>query len=286
MTDMKRGLAAFAIAFALAPAGDASAQGYPNAGGAEPVYNQRSVVLGGGVVVRPKYEGSEDHEVVPIPLIMPQKSESASDGDSVFKKVRRRVKFRGLDDIRVRAVRLNRIELGAVTGYNFGREEDDARRLNGLGDIDGGLVLGGYAGYHLGELLFDVSTSSQVTGDHTGTKVRFGAEIDRQVSSRVSVVARLGTTYASDDYMEKYFSVTPLQSVRSSAALPVFSADGGIKDVHFDLGARIDVGRRWKLKMGGRYSRLVGDAADSPVIETENQWSGTVGLGYKFNLGR
>jgi outer membrane scaffolding protein for murein synthesis (MipA/OmpV family) len=35
-----------------------------------------------------------------------------------------------------------------------------------------------------------------------------------------------------------------------------------------------------------RYSRLVGDAADSPIVETEDQFTGLVGLSYKFDLGR
>ena len=35
-----------------------------------------------------------------------------------------------------------------------------------------------------------------------------------------------------------------------------------------------------------RYSRLIGDAADSPVIENENQFYGGTALFYKFRLGR
>ncbi|MEM9355797.1 MAG: MipA/OmpV family protein [Pseudomonadota bacterium] len=40
---------------------------------------------------------------------------------------------------------------------------------------------------------------------------------------------------------------------------------------------------RWSLKLNGRYSRLVGDAADSPVIETEDQFSGSANITYKFS---
>jgi outer membrane scaffolding protein for murein synthesis (MipA/OmpV family) len=32
------------------------------------------------------------------------------------------------------------------------------------------------------------------------------------------------------------------------------------------------------LKLSGRYSRLVGDAADSPIVENENQFYGGVSL--------
>ena len=36
----------------------------------------------------------------------------------------------------------------------------------------------------------------------------------------------------------------------------------------------------------GRYARLIGDAADSPIVESENQFYGGAALSYKFSLGR
>jgi outer membrane protein len=66
--------------------------------------------------------------------------------------------------------------------------------------------------------------------------------------------------------------------------LPAFSPDAGIKDAHIEIGAEVLLSDRWLLRAGGRYARLLGDAADSPVIETENQFSGTLGLGYRFNI--
>ena len=50
------------------------------------------------------------------------------------------------------------------------------------------------------------------------------------------------------------------------------------------LGATMNLSDRWLLKAGGRYGRLLGEVADSPVIETENQLSGVLGLGYRFDL--
>ena len=245
----------------------------------------KSITLGAGALVKPKYEGSKDYEVFAIPLIIPKFSGGTGE-KSRFKKFRERISFKGLDDIRVRAFKSNGFEVGPVAGYRSGRDQDDARRLNGLGDIDGGLVLGGYAGYRIGSTIFDVSASTQVTGDDTGVQVRLGAETEQQVSERVRVTARLGTTISGDDYMQDYFGVTAAQAATSGAGLPVFGADAGIKDVHLQLGSKIDLGDRWLLRLRGRYARLVGDAADSPVIETEDQLSGSVGLGYKFYMGR
>ena len=243
----------------------------------------KSFTLGGVAVIKPKYEGSDEHEVVGYPMFIPRFS---GEGNSKFSKFRKRISFKGLDDIRYRAIGNDRFEFGPVAGYRSGRDQDDARRLNGLGDIDGGLVLGGYAGVHVGAVLFDVSVAHQVTGDDTGTTVRLGAETEQQISHRTKLKARVGTTLADDDYMQTFFGVTPAQAATSGAGLAAFNADGGFKDVHVDLGTETDLGDRWLLKLGVRYSRLVGDAADSPVIETEDQVTGTIGLGYKFGGAR
>ena len=123
-----------------------------------------------------------------------------------------------------------------------------------------------------------------MTGDESGFELSFGAKPTRQVTERVKVVARVGTTFASDDYMQTYFGVSPAQAARSRAGLPVYDPDAGIKDVYVELGSEITLGERWLLKPGGRYGRLVGDAGDGPIVQNENQFSGVLGMGYKFHL--
>ncbi len=268
-----------AAGFVAATPNDARAQVSESSG-------TTGIAIGAQAVIKPKYEGSKEHKVYPIPLFIPKFADSPDDNPSTFKKIRRRINFRGLDDIRFRVLGGGAFEAGAVGGYITGREQSDAARLRGLGDIDGGLVLGGYAGLRYGDVLFDVSVFDQASGTSTGPQIRLGAEIERQVSSAVKVVARAGTTFASDDYMQAYFGVNPVQSAASAAGLPVFNASGGIKDVHLILGTEVWLSERWVARAGGRYGRLLGDAADSPVIETKDQFSGTFGLAYKFNVSR
>ena len=243
----------------------------------------RSVTLGAAAIVKPKYEGSDEHEVIPIPIVIPKFGEVPDDDPSTFKQFRKRVNFRGLDDIRVRALGGERFQVGAVTGYITKRDQDDGHLLRGLGDIDGGLVLGAYSGFTLGAFQFDAAILEKVTGDDSGPEYRFGVETTQQITERTRIVARVGTTFASDDYMQTYFGVTPLQSRNSRAGLPAYTPDAGIKDVFFEIGGTMDLSERWLLKAGGRYGRLLGDAADSPVVETENQFSGVLGLGYRFD---
>lgn len=244
-----------------------------------------SVTLGAAAIIKPKYEGSNEHEVIPIPIIIPKFTENPND-DSAVTAVRKRVKFRGLDDIRIRVLGSERFQIGAVTGYITKRDQDDGDLLKGLGDIDGGLVLGAYSAFTFGAFTFDAAVMEKVTGDDAGPEFRLGIETSRQITERVRLGIRVGTTIASEDYMQTYFGVTAAQSGRSRAGLPVYTPDGGVKDVFVAVGSTVDLNDRWLLKAGARYGRLLGDAADSPVIETKDQVSGTIGLGYRFSWWR
>ena len=127
---------------------------------ASPVYatpeleRERSLTVGGAVLVKPKYEGSDKHDVIGFPIVIPKFSDDPNEQPSAFKSFRQRVKFRGIDDIRLRALGGDRVQLGAVTGYITDRDQKDGALLRGLGDVEGGLVLGGYAGFRLGAVEF------------------------------------------------------------------------------------------------------------------------------------
>jgi MipA family protein len=232
--------------------------------------------VGGAATVGPKYEGSKEYEVRGFPIIAPAGTPGAE--DSGF------VQFRGIDDIRFRALHSNGFEFGPLAGYRFGRDEDDADRLTGLGDVDGGVVVGAYAAYDFGFLKPFLSYHHQVTGDDSGGLIRFGAEKRWMIANGAALTAVAGASYASDDYMVAYFSVTPAQSAASGLA--AFDADAGIKDVYIGLGADIPLTEVWSLKLGTKYTHLLGDTRESPIVETEHQFTGMVGVTYRFSMPR
>jgi MipA family protein len=231
--------------------------------------------VGGFVFTTPKFEGAKSYDVLGFPFIAPA---GFGQGGSV-------VDIRGADDVRFRLIQSNGFEAGPLAGWRFGRDQDDAARLRGLGDIDGGLVVGAYAGYRTGPWFFSASYHQQVTGDDdTGGLVRLAIDHTLQLTPHAKLVTSLGTAYASSDYMQTFFGVSAAQSAASLAGLPQFNPSAGFKDVSIGATASIDLDPRWTLTLTGRYTRLIGDAADSPVIETENAFFGGVGLSYKFNL--
>lgn len=233
------------------------------------------VKAGGVIAVTPRYEGSKDYRVVGFPFIAP-----AGLGGGL-------VQFNGPEDLRFRLLRSGGFEAGPLVGYRFSREEDDAARLRGLGDVDGSFVAGGFAAYTMGAVKPFISYHYGFSGDDedTGGLLRFGAEVKGDVSS-IALKATIGATYADDTYMDTFFSVSQAQSNASVAGLAAYDADAGIKDVYFGLSADVPLSERWGLKLMGRYSHLLGDAADSPIVETESQWFGGAGLTYTFDFSR
>lgn len=230
------------------------------------------VNVGGFVVVAPKYEGSSDYRAIGVPFVAP-----AFDGGG-------RLQFKGPDDVRFRLFELNGFEAGPLAGWRFGRDEEDSRRLRGLGDVDGGLVAGGYMAYRAGFLKPFLSYHHQITGDDAGGVVRFGSEAIWQLGRGSEIVGSVGASWADQRYMDAYFSVTPGQSAASLAGLPIYDADAGIKDVFVGATAKVALSELWTLNLTGRYAHLVGDAADSPVTESVHQWTAGVGLTYRLNL--
>lgn len=232
------------------------------------------VKVGGVLVVKPTYEGSDDYEVVGFPYIFPTFS---GGGPGFFS----RIDARGLDDVRFKLIERDGFVAGPLAGYNLGRDEDDDDNLDGLGDVDGGVVAGGFVGYRAGPVLFDASFHNTF-GDDGGYLIRFGAEVERPLRERVLLTARLGATYADDDYMQNYFGVSAEQSANSG--FDAFDAEAGFKDVFAEVGLKAQLDARWEARASVRYSRLVGDAADSPIVESEDQFTGMLGLSYKFDL--
>jgi outer membrane scaffolding protein for murein synthesis (MipA/OmpV family) len=247
---------------ALIGAGAASAQTTPD------LFGDRWQV-GGFVYMSPSYEGGKSYEVVGFPFAAP--AGFGEDGA---------VQVKALDDIRFRLIRTGAFEFGPLAGYRFGRDESDAPRLVGMGDIDGGFVVGAFATYRTGPFAASISYHHQAAGDDTGGLIRFGLEHTQRLAPALKITTGVGTNYASDDYMTQFFGV----SVAQAGLLPVYNASAGFKDVYAGVTASLDLNDRWTLMLIGRYSRLIGDAADSPVIETENQFYGGLGLSYKFDL--
>lgn len=94
-------------------------------------------------------------------------------------------------------------------------------------------------------------------------------------------------TLGDAKYRRAYFGVTPAASVASGLA--AFDPGGGVQSVGVTAGYLRQLGKRWGIGVYGRYDRLVGDAADSPIVRhsgSRSQPSGGIALSYTFGGAR
>lgn len=269
-TSRRRNLACACLGLALSGlAGVAPAQAQQ---GDDFGVNSSMWQAGGFAFVSPKFEGSNSYKVVGVPFVAP----------AGFGQGNGTIQVKGADDVRLRVLQFSGFEFGPLAGYRFGRDSGDSTKLAGFADVEGGVVLGAFGGYRMGSLFLSASYHHQVTGDTTGGIVRLLAEQTLLSDRGTKLVAHLGTNIATEEYMSTYFGVSPAQA----GLLPAFNTSAGFKDVNVGLKATIALSPRWTMYASATYARLVGDAASSPIIDTPDQFSGGVGLSYKFDFGR
>lgn len=221
------------------------------------------VVLGGGIMMAPKYEGSDEFDLQPIPFI------TASLGEHV------KVDPRGVS---IEVYSLNDLTFSGQIGYDIGRKDDDSEHLRGLGDIDMGGVVGGTVTYEMGPAEFYASLSRNIGGSE-GTEAKFGVDIVHFVD-RFRFSAGLSATWADETYMETYFCVSAAQSAASG--LPQYDIGAGFKRIDLDLSVTYGVTENWLVRGQIGLGHLIGDAADSPIVQEAFQPSGIVAIGYRF----
>lgn len=213
----------------------------------------------------PEYEGSDEFTVHPIPYF------SISWKDRVFLNLER-----GLG---VYAYRDDRFRLGVSVGYAQGRDEDDSERLRGLGDIDAAVRGQLFARYSLGSVNLGLDFA-QDFGGTDGFQVRPGLGLNYALTRKVRLSPEVSATWASDDYMESYFGISPAQASRSG--LQRFDAAAGFKRADFKVSATWDITDSWFTTANVGLGYLMGDAADSPITDRRLQPSAGLFVGYKF----
>ena len=232
------------------------------------------VTVGAQSLVTPKFEGSKTYVFSALPVFQLSPIGFGTGGAS-------RLDFRSLDEISFSVIRAEGLEIGPSLGYRKSREESNSPRLAGLGDVDGGLVAGGFARYNFGPMYVRAGFTQQVTGSDTGYLVRLAAGARHALTPQLTIRGVTTLEFASEDHMQTYFGVTPAQSLRSGLA--AFDAGAGLKSVGAMLSTEYAVTENWKLLASAGYTRYLNDAASSPITESADRFEGRLGASRSFD---
>lgn len=93
-------------------------------------------------------------------------------------------------------------------------------------------------------------------------------------------------TWSDDRYQDAWFGVAPVDAAASG--LPAYDPGGGIHAVGATASFEKAIGPHWGIAAYAKYDRMVGDAADSPVVRvlgSRDQYSGGLSLTYMWVSG-
>jgi outer membrane protein len=270
MTALRYGLIALS-ALACAPALAADIPPAPPA--PAPVFVEPArpydliIELGAGAQVRPDYPGSKNYEVWPTGFVTLHYLQLP--GFGVVKNARTN-------------------EQGWSFGPSFNwqskRKTSDYPELFGLNDIDSTFELGAKVGYTFDWVRPWVAARYGL-GGHSGIVGETGLDFIFRPSPVFEWTVGPRATFANRDYMETYFGVTPAESLLSGT-LAAYSPGGGFKSVGAEFTSRYEFAPQWAVRGEFIYERLIGDAADSPIVQVgnANQYTGKLGLTYTFSM--
>ncbi len=255
---------------AIAQAGGITAPAAEPMVAATPVSERRGLVftLRGGVATAPDYFGSEDYVLGP---------------DFTFSL--NRLSLGPLDFGGPEQVEPKGLGIRGSFRYVNERSSEDNPELTGLDDVDATYELGLGLGYTTSNFEAFADLRYGVAG-HQSFVGELGADVLLHPSDRLTLSAGPRIFLGGDKYARTYFGVSEAEAAASDGRFTAYDINGGVTRAGVELGAQYDLNEDWGVVGAVTYDRLVGDAADSPVVEQgdRDQYGLRVGVTRRITL--
>jgi MipA family protein len=268
----------------------ALAQNQPAAGqlpSLEEISKRDTVTVGVGGAITPDYEGSDDYRVIPAAAIRGQVSGISFSTRGTYLYVDVVPDTGGKVDF-------NAGPIAGIRLTTYRHIHDDVVEL--LPKRKRAFEVGGFAGVSLHGLTnpydtlgFRVDVTHDIGNAHKSTIFSPNVEFSTPLSRTTYASLSAGMEFVSNKFADYYYTITPADRLATGNVLPVFDADGGMKN--WKLGLLLNQSVSGDLLHGfsvfglGQYSRLVGDFKRSPIVSqrgSAGQWLGALGVAYTW----
>jgi MipA family protein len=227
-----------------------------------------SLEVGGGVLYAPAFRGSEDYQLMAVPALR------VTYGDSFFASVG--------DGVGYNAVRTDTWTAGPLVKYDFGRESDGenpfrvagkrSTALRGFADIDGTVQAGAFLKGERDAWSGRLEILQGLNG-HEGLTAELGLDFSanlRQPTSDRFVPPLIFATgprlsWADADYTSTFYGISARDALASG--LPAYRAGAGLTSAGWGVTLVQPLNKQLTLVAVLNYSKLVGDAGDSPLVQ-------------------
>lgn len=153
--------------------------------------------------------------------------------------------------------------------------------LTGMEVDDAALELGLKAGVTTGSITSFVALRHGVMG-HDGLVGELGADYAVDVTRDLTLRGGPRASFASAEFMDYAFGVNAVEAGRTGKS--AFDPSGGFKSVGVEIGADYRFNEQWSASGSAGWNRLVGEAASSPLTDSKDQFTVSIGLTRRFTV--
>jgi outer membrane protein len=233
----------------------------------------RIVTIGGGPQLVPTYPGADSLEIRPMPVF-----DIRREGEPI--------QFEAPDEGWGFGLlgRDSAFNIGPAVQFQGRRREEDVGAP--VGNVGFTVEAGAFTEAYLGDSFRLRAEGRRGFFGHKGWVGDLEADFIVRDGDRYIFSIGPRARFADSDYMAAYFGVTP--QAAAASGLPAFAPEGGLYAAGGTAGLRFQLGGPWEAHAYGRYDRLMGDAADSPIVTSfgsRNQFSAGLGISYSFTIG-
>ena len=237
---------------------------------AEDTSNDQYVIdLGVGVMAKSRYPGSDEVIAVPFPIIAVGKFFIPGIGQVIDED----------------QDRIKRFSIYPSFNFNGRRESSDSNELEGLDDVDWALEVGLGMAYRYDWIRGFVEVRQGFNG-YSGQVADFGIDFIANPTEDLQLMVGPRAGWGSDGYMETYFGISGGEAADSKLYTEAYDADAGFNTVGVAATASYALNDDFTFHLRGGWDRLIGDAADSPIVKegSVNQYYGGAGISYQFRF--
>jgi outer membrane protein len=179
------------------------------------------------------------------------------------------------------------VDFGPAVQFQGKRRESDVGAL--VGKVGFTVEAGGFLQVYAGRNLRFRVEGRKGLGGHKALVGDVSADLLSGDPERMRTIFSIGPRLrlADSRYNRTYFGVTPAVAVKTGLA--AYRPSGGIRAVGVMAGVDHRFNDSWGVTAYAGYDRLVGDAADSPIVRSygsRSQPSVGLGLSYTFRVRR
>jgi outer membrane protein len=234
------------------------------------------LTAGLGVAFAPDYEGSDDHTIAPLWNL---RVGNLYHPDTYAQVIGPSLRSNLIPDEHWR--------FGVSGRYLPDYEDVDDSKVNDIEDADQTFLFGVTLGYDFlngarNDLALEVDAQYDVAEGNGGVvtpRLRWASP----VGDRMAFAGSISGTWASEDYMSNRFGISGSDADQSG--LDQYDADAGFKNATITGSLTYRLAERWSVTGLAAFSRLFGDAEDSPIVDDRgdaNQLLGGVLVNFTF----